>query len=96
MPGYQAFWAGKRSSLPAEYQTLMVKHPDADAQYRQLFKVLCDIEDVAGYTPAEVGESAEWTVIVSAAEDNRANYCKALSGRTLFSTLYGTYTVHPQ
>jgi hypothetical protein len=26
-------------------------------------------------------------------EENRANYCKALSGKTLYSALYGTYTV---
>jgi hypothetical protein len=58
-----------------------------------LFQILCDIEDVAGYTPAAVGESAEWTAIVSAADENRASYCKALIGKTLFSALYGTYTV---
>jgi hypothetical protein len=68
-------------------------YPDADTQYRQLFRVLCDIEDVAGYTPAVFGESAEWMAIVSATEENRINYCKALSGKTLFSALYGTYTV---
>jgi hypothetical protein len=26
-------------------------------------------------------------------EETRNNYCKALSATTLFSTLYGTYTV---
>jgi hypothetical protein len=30
---------------------------------------------------------------VDSAEENRANYCKVLSGKTLFSALYGTYTV---
>jgi hypothetical protein len=39
------------------------------------------------------GKSAEWTAIVSAVEENRTNYCKALSRKTLFSALYGTYTV---
>jgi hypothetical protein len=48
---------------------------------------------VAGYTPAAVGDSAEWTATVSAAEENRTKFCKALSGKTLFSALYGTYTV---
>jgi hypothetical protein len=37
-----------------------------DTQYRLLYKTLCDIEDVAGYTPAAVGETAKWTAIVSA------------------------------
>jgi hypothetical protein len=72
---------------------LIKQYPDADVQYRQLFKILRDIEDVAGYTPAAVGESAEWTARVSASEENRTNYCRALSGKTLFSALYGSYTV---
>jgi hypothetical protein len=93
LPGHQAFWADKRASLEAEYKTLIGKYPDADTQYRQLYRTLCAIEDVAGYTPAVVGENAEWTAIVSAAEENRANYCKMLSGKTLLSALYGTYSV---
>jgi hypothetical protein len=56
-------------------------------------KVLCTIEDVAGSTPTAVGEGAEWTAVVSTTEENWASYCKALSGKTLFSALYGTYTV---
>jgi hypothetical protein len=30
---------------------------------------------------------------VNSAEENRANFCKVLDGKRLFSTLYGTYTV---
>jgi hypothetical protein len=55
LPGYQAFWTDKRASLQAEYKTLKENYPEADTQYRQLFKVLCDIEVVASYTPAVVG-----------------------------------------
>jgi hypothetical protein len=69
------------------------QHPDAEQQLRQLFKVLCDIEDVAGYTPASVGESEQWSSIVSTVEENCANFCKALSGKTLYRALYGIYTV---
>jgi hypothetical protein len=93
VPGYQAFWADKRASLEAEYKTLVGKFPDADTQYRQLYTTLCAIEDVAGCAPGVVGESAEWTAVVSDAEENRANYCKALSGKTLLSAMYGTYSV---
>jgi hypothetical protein len=85
VPGYLAFWA--------EYKTLIGKYPDTNTQYLQLYSALCALEDVARYTPAAVGESAEWTAIVSAAEENRTNFCKALSGKTLFSALFGTYTV---
>jgi hypothetical protein len=37
------------------------------------------VEDVAGFTTAEIGESAEWAAIVSTADENRINYCKSLS-----------------
>jgi hypothetical protein len=48
---------------------------------------------VASYTPAAVRESPEWSAIVNDTEENRASVCKALNGKTLFSVLYGTYTV---
>jgi hypothetical protein len=57
VPGYQAFWIHKRKALKTEYKGLLNQSPDADAQLKQLFKVHCDIEDVAGYTPASVGDS---------------------------------------
>jgi hypothetical protein len=58
-----------------------------------LFKIYCDIEDVASFTPATIGESAEWAAIVNTTEENRDSYCKALTGKILFSALFGTYTV---
>jgi hypothetical protein len=93
VPGYQAYWADKRRTLKLEYQQLVAQFPDANAQLKQLFKLLCDIEDVAGYTPASVGDSEQWSSIVNAAEENQLNFCKAITGKTLFSALYGTYTV---
>jgi hypothetical protein len=48
---YQKFWTDKRISLKAEYQSLEAKYPDAEAQLKQL----CDIEVVAGQTPAPEG-----------------------------------------
>jgi hypothetical protein len=40
-----------------------------------------------------VGDSEQWSSIVSAADENGQNYCKALTGKTLFTALYGTCTV---
>jgi hypothetical protein len=91
--GYQAFRTDKRKTLKWEYQQLIGLSPDADAQLKQLYEVLCEIKDVAGYTLASVGESELWPSIVSAAEYNRQNFCKALIEKTMFSALYGTYTV---
>jgi hypothetical protein len=58
-----------------------------------LFKVLCHLEDLAGFTLASVGQSEEWAAVIRAAEDNLERYSVALHGKILYSTLYGTYTV---
>jgi hypothetical protein len=92
VPGYQTFWTTARESIKSEFQRLVGQHPDAEEQLKQLYKILCDIEDVAAYTPASVGESEQWSSIVNTVEENRANFCKALSWKTLYSALYGTYT----
>jgi hypothetical protein len=55
--------------------------------------VLSDIENLAGCTPAKVGESSEWTSTVNRAEEKRANFCKGLDGNPLFGALYGMYAV---
>jgi hypothetical protein len=60
VPGYQAFWMDKCKKLKSEYQQLIGQFPDADAQLKQLFKVIRDIEQMARYTPASVGESKQW------------------------------------
>ncbi|XP_023725873.1 uncharacterized protein LOC111874531 [Cryptotermes secundus] len=93
VPGYHAFWTEKRASLQAECKENVKQYPAADEHYRRLFKIICDIEDVASFTPATIGESVEWAAIINAAEESREGYCKALKGKILFSALYGTYTV---
>jgi hypothetical protein len=83
----------KLSALKSEYQTLVQQYPKADAQLKQLLQVVGDIEDVARHIPAFVGESVESSAIVNAAEENGVSSCKGLRGKTLFTALYGTYTV---
>jgi hypothetical protein len=65
VPGYQAFWTIKRKRLKVEYQKLVGQHAEADSPLKQLFRVLCDMEDMAGYTPAAVAESHNWISIVN-------------------------------
>jgi hypothetical protein len=48
---------------------------------------------MARYIPALVGESEQWSSIITMAEENRQNFCKVLNGKNLFSALYGMYTV---
>jgi hypothetical protein len=84
-PGYQAFWVDTCKKLKSEYQQLLGQFSDADAQLKQLLKVICDIEDIARYTQASVGESEQWSTIVSTMEENRQNFCKSITGKNLFS-----------
>jgi hypothetical protein len=55
LPRYQKFWKDKRT-LRAEHQSLVAKYPDAEAQLKQLFKILCDIEVVAGHAQLRWGK----------------------------------------
>jgi hypothetical protein len=69
VPPYQQFWADKLASLEREFQTAGKTHPDAVPSMQHLFKVLCDLQSLAGCTPKSVGES-EWASVIGAAEDN--------------------------
>jgi hypothetical protein len=93
VPPYQQFWADKQANLKKEFETNTKTHPDAVPCIQQLFKMLCDLEDLARITPVSVGKSEEWAAVIGAAEDNRESYSVALQGKTLYSALYGTYTV---
>jgi hypothetical protein len=48
------------------------KYPEEDAPLKQLLKALGDIQDVARHIQISAGESAEWAVILNAAEENGA------------------------
>jgi hypothetical protein len=84
--GFQKCWRQKLSSQKSQYH-------DITNWYPEVHKVLSDIEIFARYTPAKVGGSSEWTIIVNSAEENRANFCKIIVGKPLFSALYGMNTV---
>jgi hypothetical protein len=66
----------------------MIKYWEAASVVHQVYKVLSDVENLAGCTPAKVGDSSERTSIANSAEENRANFCKGLDGKPLFSALY--------
>jgi hypothetical protein len=70
----------------------MNKYPEAVSLVKQVCKILNDTENLAGCTPAEVGERSQWIFIVNSTEENKANFCKVLDGKPLFGTLY-MYTV---
>jgi hypothetical protein len=71
----------------------MSKHPEVDSVVQHVCKMLSGTEYFAGCTPVKVAEGSEWTSAVNSAEENRANYCKAVDGKPLFKALYGMYKV---
>jgi hypothetical protein len=70
VPAYQQFWADKRASLEKEFQSTGKTHLEAVPSMQHLFKVLGDLQSLAGYTPRPVGESEEWAAVIRTAEDN--------------------------
>jgi hypothetical protein len=48
------------SFLKPEYKVVIGMYHDAAPSMQQLLKVLGDVEDLASYTPASVGENKEW------------------------------------
>jgi hypothetical protein len=93
VPGFWKYWTQKLALLKSECHAIMNKYREAASVVQQVYKVLSDIENLARCTPAKVGESSEWTSIVNRMEKNRANFCKGLDGKPLFSTLCNLYTV---
>jgi hypothetical protein len=74
--------------MKSECHAITNRYPEAASVLQQVYKALSDIEDLAGCTMAEVGESSEWAFVI-----NRANYCKALGGKLLFNAFYAMYAV---
>jgi hypothetical protein len=73
-PRIRKYWRQKLSSLKSQCHDITNKYPEAASVVQQVYKVLSDIEILAKYTPAKVGESSEWTSLVSRAEEKRANF----------------------
>jgi hypothetical protein len=90
--GIPKYWTKKLASLKSECRAIMNKYPEAASVVQQVYKVLSDTENIAGCTPAKVGESIEWSSTVNSAEENRAKICKALGGNPILN-IYGMYTV---
>jgi hypothetical protein len=93
VPKFRKYWTQKLASLKLEWHATANKYPQAASIVQQVYRLLSDIENLTGYTPAKVGESSDWIIVVNIAEENRPNLWKALDGKPLFSVLYGMHTV---
>jgi hypothetical protein len=83
-PGFQKYRRQKLSSSKSQCHDITNKYPETASVALSVYKMLSDIEALAKCTPAKMGESSEWTTIVSSVEENRANICKILEIRPLF------------
>jgi hypothetical protein len=54
-----------------EYENTIQNHPDADAFMERVYGVLTAIARLAGGTPASVGESPKWILIIQNMADTR-------------------------
>jgi hypothetical protein len=76
---FQKLWSNLIESLRLEHENTAQQHPDADAVMELVRGVLTAIVRLAGYTPASVGESPKWTLIVQNMADTRRNLHQLLS-----------------
>jgi hypothetical protein len=82
--GFRKYWPQNPASLKSECHVITNKSPEAPFVVQQAYKELGDIENLAGYTPANVEESSELTSVENSAKKNRANYCKNSSEGSQF------------
>jgi hypothetical protein len=90
---FEKHWQHECQCLKEEYKDIIKLHPDAADTIGQVYKVLGDIVALAGCTPASIGESEAWSHIVKTTKVDMTEFCKVLSGKQLFSALYGMYSV---
>jgi hypothetical protein len=64
IPEFQKLCSNQIDSLRLEYGDAIRQHPDAEAVVERVRGVLIASARLAGCTPASVGESPKWTVIV--------------------------------
>jgi len=90
---FETYWKNEVEALRAAYKEVITTHPEAKMTLEKVHEVLTKIGSLAGCTPGEVGRSKEWTKIVEEAEASRISLCDLLEGETLFSALYGVYSL---
>jgi hypothetical protein len=90
VPGLRKYWTQTLASLNFQCHAITNKYTEAGTVV-QVHKVPNDIEIYARCTPTKMGESSEWMTIVNSAEENRANFCKSVDGKLIFSALCGMY-----
>jgi hypothetical protein len=87
------FWLDERHTLQTGYKNILAKYPEANVVLNQVYDILGTITSLARSTPRQITNSASWQAIVKNAHEDRKSLCNALGGKSLYSALYGTYTV---
>jgi hypothetical protein len=91
---FELYWQKEVEALRMAYKKVMATHHlEVKKAMERVHEVLSDIASLAGCTPREVGESKEWVSIVEKSEAGRINLFELLEGETLFSALYGVYSL---
>jgi hypothetical protein len=90
---HEQFWLQEVKNLQTSCKGIIANYPDSDGVLQQVYKVLGDLVSLAGCTSTNVGESEQWVHTVNAAKNDKISFSKILKGKSLYSALYGTYTV---
>jgi hypothetical protein len=91
-PEFQKLWPNVIESLRLEYGDTTQQYLNTEVVMERVCWVLIAIACLAECTPASVGESSKWTLIILNMVDTRRNLRQLLKGRQLCSALYGVYT----
>jgi len=91
---YEEHWHNELKSLRKEYKELIKQHLDARDTIQKVHNILNDIVRLAGYTPRKIGKNEAWDCVVSRTEADKMSLCRVLDGKSLFSALYGVYSLN--
>jgi hypothetical protein len=72
-PDFQKLWSNQIASLRSEYKEAIQQHPNAGGVMERVRVVLTDFASLARCTPVFVGESPQWSEVMSAAETSRTH-----------------------
>jgi hypothetical protein len=90
---HEFFWLQEVNNLQIAYKKIIAKYSDADSVLQQVYKVLGYILRLACCTSTSDGESEMWIRAVDTANNDKISLTKILRGKSLYSALYGTYTM---
>jgi hypothetical protein len=90
---HEEHWHIELEFQRVESKALLKKHPEVREAIKRVHVMLIDIASLVECTPKKIAESKEWATLFHRVEADRVSLCRMLEGKTLFSNLYGVYSI---